>query len=90
MQTVITIQEDNHGLIGIAETFSDAVNFLIKEDWLNEKCEMYYSEYGDNKTIIEDLGASWLDIILSWDCYKFNEYFDGLFYLNVEEVYKTD
>ena len=90
MQTVITIQEDNHGLIGIAETFSDAVDFLIKEDWLNEKCEMYYSEDRDTKTIIEDLGVSWVDIILGWDWYKFNEYFDGLFYLNVEEVYKAE
>ena len=89
MQTVITIEEDNHGLIGIAETFSDAIDFLISQDWLNEKCEMYDGD-GNYKTIIEDLGVSWVDTILSWDWYKFNEYFEGLFYLNVEQVYKAE
>ena len=89
MQTVITIEEENHGLIGIAETFSDAVDFLISQDWLNERCEMYDGD-GNYKTIIEDLGVSWVDIILGWDWYKFNEYFEGLFYLNVEQVYKAE
>ena len=89
MQTVITIEEENHGLIGIAKTFSDAVDFLISQDWLNERCEMYDGD-GNYKTIIEDLGVSWVDIILGWDWYKFNEYFKGLFYLNVEQVYKAE
>lgn len=89
MRQVITIKEDNHGLIGIAETYADAIDFLISQDWLDENFELYDND--DNyKTIIEDLGNEWKTVILHWDWYKFNEYFEGCFYLCIEAVHKAD
>ena len=57
---------------------------------LQRAIEIVAEKGGSYKTIIEDLGVSWVDIILGWDWYKFNEYFEGLFYLNVEQVYKAE
>ena len=41
MQIIITIQEDNHGLIGIAKNYFSAIDFLIDEDWLDGNFELY-------------------------------------------------
>jgi hypothetical protein len=84
---VITVAEDNHGQIGIAKTYEDAVHFLVKNNWLDELTEIYV---GDEtyKTVIEDLGEDWLAVMLDWSIEKFGEYFDGCFYLDSVEVYE--
>ena len=85
---VITIEEDNHGQIGIAKTYADAVHFLVNDSWLGALTEIYC---GDEvyKTVIEDLGEDWLAVILNWSMEKFCEYFEGCFYLNSVEVYEV-
>ena len=88
MKTVIIIEEDNHGFIGIAETFLDAIDFLITEDWLNGKTELYE---GDEKykTIEEDLGENWISQISEWNLEKFNKYFEGMFFLWTIPIHKA-
>ena len=88
MQTVVLIEEENHGMIGVAKDYPSAVDCLINENWLDENFELY--ENDNVKTVKEDLGEEWKEVILSWDTEKFNEYFDCLFYLNIEEVYGTE
>lgn len=88
MQTVILIEEDNHGLIGVANDYPSAIFFLIKKNWLDENFELY--ENDNVKTVKEDLGEEWKEVILSWDTEKFNKYFDCLFYLKIEKVYGAD
>lgn len=85
---VVTIEEDNHGMIGIAKTYADAVHFLVNDSWLGALTEIYC---GDEvyKTVIEDLGENWLAVILNWSMEKFCEYFEGLFYLDSVEVYEV-
>ena len=85
---VVTIEEDNHGQIGIAKTYADAVHFLVNDGWLSALTEIYC---GDEvyKTVIEDLGENWLAVILDWSMEKFCEYFEGCFYLNSVEVYEV-
>ena len=85
---VVTIEEDNHGMIGIAKTYADAVHFLVNDSWLSAFTEIYC---GDEvyKTVIDDLGENWLEVILDWSMEKFCEYFEGLFYLNSVEVYEV-
>ena len=58
MKTVICIHEDNHGLIGIAKDYKSAIDFLIREEWLD--CNS--------------------------DDDKFNDEFEGRFYLEVMKV----
>ena len=85
---VVTIEEDNHGMIGIAKTYADAVYFLVNDSWLGALTEIYC---GDEvyKTVIEDLGEDWLAVMLDWSMEKFCEYFEGLFYLDSVEVYEV-
>ena len=85
---VVIIEEDNHGQIGIAKTYADAVHFLVNDCWLSAFTEIYC---GDEvyKTVIEDLGEDWLAVMLNWSMEKFCEYFAGLFYLDSVEVYEV-
>lgn len=84
---VIVIYEDNHGMIGLAETYEDAIKFLINCKWLTENFEI--EEDGDIFTIKELLGNNWELTLLLFDINRFNEYFDGSFYLGKMDVYKA-
>lgn len=86
---VITIQEENHGYIGIAKTYADAVHMLVNQDWLSELTEVYKEGFEDTVTVIEDLGENWFQVILHWTMQEFGLYFDGCFYLDSEEVYEV-
>ena len=86
---VVTIEEDNHGLIGIAMTYADAVHFLVNNDWLDELTEIYCEDDEVYKRVIEDLGEDWLEVILDWSMEKFCEYFEECFYLDSVEVYEV-
>ena len=87
---VITIEEDNHGLVGIAKDYKSAVQFLVDNDWLSELTEIPIDEYGNFHSIKEHLGENWLAVVLKWKRTKFNEFFEGCFYLTVEKVYGVD
>ena len=88
MRTVIIIEEDNHGLIGIAETYADAIDFLKTEAWLDEKIELYDDDE-ECQTIKEDLGEDWFSKISEWSLAEFNEYFEGIFFLWSEPIHKA-
>jgi hypothetical protein len=88
MRYVYLIEEDNHGMIGVAKNYSSAIDFLVDSDWLDGTCELYEGD-GTYKTIEGDLGKEWKEKILAWDIEIFNKYFDGCFYLTIEEVYGT-
>ena len=72
---VITINEDNHGFLGVAKDYKSAIQFLIEEDWINEATEIYV-----------DVEGGWLRLDEYFDDWKSEienmsrEYFDGLFY----------
>ena len=40
-ETVILIIEENHGIIGIAKSFSSAIDFLYDNDWMTPETELY-------------------------------------------------
>ena len=85
---VIIIEEDNHGQMGIAKTYADAIHFLIEGNWLSELTEVIKSN-GAETTVIEDLGEEWFTKILGWSIEQFCDYFEGCFYLYGESVYEV-
>lgn len=89
MQTVITIEEENHGLIGIAETYADAIDYLIKAKQLDENYEVWSGDYGNTKPIKKALGKTWAKQIFCWTLDYFNNYFDGCFYLNEYKLHRA-
>jgi hypothetical protein len=86
---VITVEEENHGMIGIAKSYADAVHMLVNQDWLSELTEVYKEGFDDIVTVAEDLGEDWFQKMLHWSMDEFAEYFNGCFYLNSEEVYEV-
>ena len=75
MKTVICIHEENHGLIGVAKDYKSAIDFLIREEWLD--CYLRLIDESEND----------ITIIRQWDNVdKFNDEFDEMLYLKVMEV----
>lgn len=92
MQTVILIEEDNHGIIGFAKDYPSAVDFLVNENWLDGNFEVWVdNNIGLTQTLEDHLGELWYVAIRDeWDIEQFSNFFDGSFYLTVEEVYGAD
>lgn len=86
MQTVIVIKEENHGVIGIAKDYKNAIYFLIDNDWLTAKSDIFYNE--DWRHIDLVFGKYWQDKILALGFDKFCELFDGWIYLEEEEIFE--
>lgn len=86
---VIVIEEENHGMIGIAKSYADAVHMLVNQDWLSELTEIYKEDFDKTVLLVEDLGEEWFAKLLEWSIKQFNECFDGCFYFTEEEVYEV-
>ena len=80
---IIIITEDNHGLIGIAETYTAAINYLIEDSWITEKTELL-DEYECTRTL-KEMNIS-LDDVRKMSISKFNEIFEGIFNLTVDNL----
>lgn len=91
--TVIVINEECHGFIGLAKDYEWAVKFLIDNNWLDDYTEIFAGEneegMGIYKRVIEELGENWADEMTVWGIRKFNDFWDGSFYLEEMEVYPT-
>ena len=86
MTEVILVREDNHGLIAVTLDYFSAVKYLVENNWLTDTIEVGVDE--DLEEVIVAFGADWVDEILTWDSVqKFNEVFEGVFHLSIEEVY---
>lgn len=80
----IVINEDNHGFIGLAANYPWAIDFLVKENWLDENTEVWVDHRG---YLLKEVFPNWYEEIKSWDVKKFNEFFECEFYLEPMEVY---
>ena len=85
---VIVIREDNHGLIGLALAYQNAISFLIENNWFGSQTEVMNSNE-EWVTVEEFVGLpnGWEEKIREWGLQKFNEVFEGCFYLEEMEVY---
>lgn len=81
---VIVIHEDNHGMIGVAKDYESAINFLLQNHWLDSEFEIMDEHC--NWVSLKDLNISIGDI-RQMDINKFNEFFDGCFYLDIDTVW---
>lgn len=88
--TVILINEDNHGLIGVANNYFNAVNWLISENWIDDNTEVW-NETADHWDKLIDLqGRDWADRMRNeWDIDNFNYFWENSFSLNPIDVIGT-
>ena len=92
MQKVVLIEEDNHGQIGVAKDYPSAIDFLVNQGWLDNEYQVWVdNEISLTFTIAEHIGEDWQIIIRDeWDTETFNNFFEGSFYLTIEDVYGAD
>ena len=91
MKTVILINEDNHGLIGVAKDYKSALMFLLNEHWIDDYTEICIGDYSlEWKRVSDVFGEEWLDKMMGWDVLNFNKYWEGSFRLSIEEVIGTE
>lgn len=87
---VILVSEDNHGLICVAKDYYSAFNFLVNERWIEDNTEIYNG--GDEEwrdiyvRVKEKLGENWVDDMATWGIERFNDFWDGSFYLDEVEI----
>ena len=88
---VITITEDCHGFIGIADTKEHAIDFLIDENWLSGDTELPYFDEEDktwtDSSVKERLGEDWEDVLKNSDIEKMNDLLEDTFFFDEEHVY---
>ena len=87
MKTAVVIYEDNHGMIGLAVDYESAIEFLVSNNWLEPTTELLLDD-NSLSTVEEDLGENWLQLIRLWPMKVFNNYFDGVFYLDIKNIYE--
>ena len=87
--TVILVNEDNHGLLTVAENYKSAVKFLISNRWIEDYTWVWNEIDGSSVHLIELLGENAMDKMTEeWDIDNFNAFWDGNFYLEEVEVYE--
>ena len=78
---IIIIHEDNHGVLGVAKDYDSAIDFLVQNKWLTTDTEVLNST--EELVPLKELGRD-IETIRSWDTEAFNDFFDGIFYLDVD------
>lgn len=87
---VVLINEDNHGLLGVALNYYNAVKWLIGNGWIDDNTEICTGD--DDHSYQWDkvknvLGEDWADKMTDeWDIDNFNDYWEGSFLLQSEDV----
>lgn len=92
--TVITINEECHGFIGIAKDMRSAFDFLLSDKWITEKTDFPIEADDDSDFVtLEDLRKRFecdnlLDtLVFMWEDNE--QWFEGLFYFYTETVYES-
>lgn len=87
--TVIMIDEECHGTIGIAKDFESARNFLFEKGWIDNMHEIYDDEIDDWRRLDDIFGEEWETKVRSMDRGEFEITFIGSFCFSEAEVYGT-
>ena len=92
--TIITINEECHGFIGIAKDMRSAFDFLLSDKWITEKTDFAIEADDDSDFVtLEDLRKRFecdnlLDtLVFMWEDNE--QWFEGLFYFYTETVYES-
>lgn len=87
---VIAIHESSHGLIGVANNYKNAIEFLIKEEWLENRTMVYDCDSDDWDSLQNLWGANWKEIFENWDIDFFNKVFEGTIRFEEIEVFEGE
>lgn len=87
--TVISVNEADHGCIGVAANYEAAVMMLFNDHWIGDLTEVWDEESQSFKYLYESLGDDWLDEMCGdWYIDQFNDYWEGSFSMCEHNVYE--
>lgn len=90
-EMVVLIYEDNHGLIGVANNYRNAIDFLINGHWIDDFVEAWDEKTDTWHRLVELEGEDWADRMRDkWDIDDFNDFWEDSFTLVLTEVFGTD
>lgn len=97
MNKVITVDEECHGFIGIVDKAENIIDFLCDNGWLDEYSEICVKQEhptDDNlyewKTLDALYGENWKQVLKGFSLAELEDFFDGDFYFNEEEIYTKE
>ena len=76
IEKVIIIDEECHGVIGVAVDLKSAIRWLIQIDWINAGTNFLVDEKW--QTVEQLFGENWQEKIVEQDA----EFFEGSFYFS--------
>ena len=81
---IYIIHEDNHGVLGVADSYESAIQFLIDNKWLTEDFEIWDRKgYYSRPLYALEIKP---EEIKAWNINKFNDFFDGDFYIEEDNL----
>ena len=84
-ESVIVINEECHGFIGVARDVPSVIDFLYQNDWLNEYTEIHLVY---NWSSVRNVyGENWREYFKECTLDELQNIFDGCFYLHEEKVW---
>lgn len=78
---VYIIHEDNNGVIGVADSYESAVQFLVDKEWMTGNFEIWDSEKRKYNTLVINP-----EEIKAWGRDKFNDFFEDIFLIEKTEL----
>ena len=88
---VIVINEEAHGIIGIALNYYNAVKWLIGNDWIDNNTEVWHEGAQCWEKLKDVQGEDWADAMLEyWDIDDFNDFWAGSFLLEIVPLIGTE
>ena len=92
MRTVIRIEEENHGFIGLVQDDTDIIPFLVDNDWINEQSTVCVLDDKNDwcSILLKNLfGEEWFDALSLMPVSILRTFFDETFCFYYETVYEA-
>ncbi len=91
---VITISEENHGLIGLATSLKAAWRFIFENVWFSAYEEVWDAQTGEFIPVAEAVGKKAEDItddeLIDWLLDSNNARYDTCFTFNTKEIWEVE
>lgn len=84
-ESVIVINEECHGFIGVARDVPSVINFLCQIDWLNEYTEIHLVDKWSS--VQSAYGENWREYFKGLTLDELQNIFDGCFSFHEEKVW---
>ena len=91
---VITISEENHGLIGLATSFKAAWRFILENDWFSAHDELWDTYSGEYVCVSDVIGKNAEDItddeLIDWLLKEAGARYDTCFTFSTKEIWGVE